>query len=170
MVDIQQDSEDGQRRFVLQPNQAISWRATCYLFLSLLVVSGSIAIGLALMGFWLVLPFAGLELAAVAAGLYTVARRCQQREVILVDHESIRIERGRTAPEQSWLLAKAWAKVVLERCPKRWYPSRLLIRSHGQSVEIGGFLNEDERCRLAAELIRTLTEPAPGLRVPHGQA
>jgi uncharacterized membrane protein len=170
MVDIQREADNGLRRFVLQPNQSISWRATCYLLLSLLFIIGVIAVGLSLMGFWLILPFAGLELAAVTAGLYTVARRGQQREVISIGDEFIRIERGYRHPEQSLTLATHWAKVILERCPRRWYPSRLLIRSHGQSVEVGRFLNEEERHRLADELVKSLAESAAYLRAHAGQA
>ena len=169
MVDIQREADNGLRRFVLQPNQSMSWRATCYLLLSLLLIT-AIAVGLSLMGFWLILPFAGLELAAVTAGLYTVARRGQRREVISIGEEFIRIERGHRHPEQSLTLATHWAKVIVERCPRRWYPSRLLIRSHGQSVEVGGFLNEEERHRLADELVKSLAEVADCLRARAGQA
>lgn len=170
MVDIQREAKDDLRRFILQPNQSLSWRASCYLLLSLLLISGSIAVGLSLMGFWLILPFAGLELAAVAAGFYTASRRCQRREVISVSSDEIRIERGHRYPEQTWILATSWAKVILERCPRRWYPSRLLIRSHGQSIEVGGFLNEEERRRLAEELVKSLAESVDRLRASAGQA
>lgn len=154
MIDIQHDAQ--QLRFVLRPNQSISWRGLRLFFAALCVVSLSIALALTLLGFWPVLPFAGLEMLAVGAGLYAVARRGQVREVIYIDPQSVRIERGREAPDQQWQLARTWAKVVLERCPKQWYPSRLLIRSHGRSIEIGSFLNEDERQRLAHELGRDL--------------
>lgn len=170
MVEIQREAKNDLQRFILQPNQSLSWRESCYLLLSLVLISGSIAVGLSLMGFWLILPFAGLELAAVAAGFYTVSRRCQRREVISVSSDEIRIERGHRYPEQTWTLATTWVKVILERCPRRWYPSRLLIRSRGQSIEIGGFLNEEERRRLADELVKSLAESVVCLRTPSGQA
>jgi uncharacterized membrane protein len=108
------------------------------------------------LGFWLILPFAGLELLAVGTGLYVVARRCQACEVIDITDDAIRIAKGSRHPEQQWILQRVWARVVLERCAKQWYPSRLWIRSHGQAVEIGSFLNEEERQHLAAELSRSL--------------
>jgi len=66
------------------------------------------------------------------------------------------VEKGRRYPENQCTLARVWARVVLERCPKQWYPSRLLIRSHGRAVEVGTFLNEEERRRLAEELAQNL--------------
>jgi uncharacterized membrane protein len=104
------------------------------------------------MGFWLVLPFAGLELLAVGTGLYLVACRCHECEVICIAADSIRIERGRLRPQQRWVLTRAWARVELKDCPRRWYPSRLLIRVHDRSVEVGQFLAEEERHQLAQEL------------------
>jgi uncharacterized membrane protein len=40
----------------------------------------------------------------------------------------------------------------------RWYPSRLVLRSHGKVVEFGGFLNEPERWQLAGQLQRAIRE------------
>ena len=160
MVNIERDIDTAQCtaqcRFILRPNRSLSWRGSLIFFFSLCVVSGSIAIGLGLLGFWLVLPFAGLELLGLGIGLYIVAQRCQQCEVISIAEESIRIERGKRYPCEQWILARFWAQVVLERCPKQWYPSRLLIRSQGRVVEIGKFLNEQERQHLAKELARSL--------------
>ena len=45
-----------------------------------------------------------------------------------------------------------WARLSLQ--PGRWRgaPSRLLVRSHGREVEIGAFLNDEERRDLARRL------------------
>lgn len=156
MVDMKRNTGEYQCRFVLRPNRSMSWRGSLILFFSLLFISGMTAIGLAALGFWLVLPFAGLEMVALGAGLYVVACRTYECEVISISGDAIRIERGRHYPRQHWTLARVWAKVILERCPKKWYPSRLLIRSHGRAIEVGRFLDEQERQRLAAELIRNI--------------
>ena len=156
MVNVQRVNNKASCRFILRPNQSLSWRGNQLFLLVLAVVCCAIAIPLTIMGFWLILPFAGLELAAVAYGLYVVARQGQRQEVIDIDGDSIQIETGYQQPEKRQVLARIWARVVLERCAKQWYPSRLLIRSHGHTVEVGSFLNEDERQRLASELSRSL--------------
>ena len=162
MVDIQQHADTLQCRFILRPNRSLSWRGSLLFYFSLLIISSGIAIGLALLGLWLVLPFAGLEMLALGIGLYVVACRCYECEVISINGDSIRIERGRDYPREQWTLGRTWARVVLERCPREWYPSRLSIRSHGRSVEVGRFLDEEERQRLADELTRSLRPALPG--------
>lgn len=156
MVDVQRNADTSGYRFVLRPNRSLSWRGSLIFFFSLCLLSASIAAGFAALGLWMVFPFAGLEMLALGASLYGVACRCHQCEVILIAGDFIRIERGRRYPKQRWMLARSWARIVLERCPTGWYPSRLLICSHGRVVEIGGFLTESERQRLAEELTRVL--------------
>lgn len=157
MVDTQQQQGvEDQWLFVLRPNRSMSWRGALAFFFSLLIISSFIAVSLAVMGFWLVLPFAGLEMIALGVGLYLVACRSYECEVICISKDSIRIEKGRRFPRHQCTFGRVWAKVVLEPCPKSWYPSRLFIRSHGRAVEVGRFLHEEERRHLAIELSRTL--------------
>lgn len=143
---------DCQHCFILHPNRSLTWRQNVWVFGFFCLVTLAIALPLAAMGFWLVLPFAGLELLAVGTGLYLVTCRCHEREVICIAADSIRIERGRLRPQQRWVLSRTWARVELQDCPRHWYPSRLLIRAHNRTVEIGRFLAEEERHQLAREL------------------
>lgn len=121
-----------------------------------MTVSMTVAIGLALQGFWPILPFAGAELLALAAALYCVAVRGTASEVVSVQAYTIEVEKGRRKLEQRWEFPRAWAQIRLVRPRVAWYPSRLVICSHGRQVELGGFLNEDERRRLASELRRAI--------------
>ena len=156
MVVVEHDPENNRQRVVVRPNCSLSWPATKRVIAGFAMLLSVVGAAFAWLGFWLVLPFAGLELLALAAGLYLVARHNQQCQIIDLERDSIRIRSGRYRKERHWVLPRIWARVVLERCPKRWYPSRLLICSHSQSVEIGRFLNEEERQRLASELSRSL--------------
>jgi len=74
------------------------------------------------------------------------------REVISVNAEVVRVEKGRRKPQKHWECPRAWARISLERSPIAWYPQRLAIAFQGRQVVIGRFLNEEERCALAAEL------------------
>jgi len=54
-----------------------------------------------------------------------------------------------------------WVRVQLLAGRERGWPSRLVLRSHGREVEIGAFLNDDERRELAqrlTELLRPLQD------------
>lgn len=118
------------------------------------VVSLSIAAWFAWQGAWMVFPFAGIELTALAVALYLVSNRCMDKEVVSIDEETVEISKGRRQQESTTLLQRHWAQVHLEAADHGWYPSRLMIRSHGKGTEIGCFLDEDEREQLAGKLKR----------------
>jgi len=149
-------TDPGTRCLVIEPNRSMSWQTLVSLYL--LMVFVSLVIGLAYfhIGLTLVLPFYGLEMLALGAALYVTSWRGSIREVVTVDDKSVAIERGRDKPVERHEFQRPWTQVVLER-PGGWYPSRLLIRSHGRQVEIGRFLNEEERRGLAAALQKIIT-------------
>lgn len=118
-------------------------------------------------GLPLVLPFSGLEIMALGAAFYLNSWRGGVQQVITIDEDSVVVEAGRTAPETREEFQRQWARVILQRSRNGWYPSRLLIRSHGRQVEIGEFLNEQERQGLAWELRRGLERMLPHVQ-PRG--
>jgi uncharacterized membrane protein len=110
------------------------------------------ALAFTLHGFWPVLPFAGLELIALGIAFYLCQSRSQNREVVSVGASLVTVEKGRHEPQEHWECPRAWARVLLERSPIAWYPSRLCIAYQGRRIEIGEFLHEEERRGLADEL------------------
>jgi len=134
----------------------MSWRGTVLFFASLLMISITIALAFAAQGFWLVLPFAGLEMAALGAALYLVSRHCHRCEVINVGASEIAIERGYGRPSERRALPRIWSRVELQRPRAAWQPTRLLIRAPGGVEEVGSFLNETERAQLAENLCEAL--------------
>lgn len=145
---------------VIRPNCSLTWRGTVAVFSSIFLVSMVIALGFSLRGFWMILPFAGLELAALAAGFYLGALRGQVREVVSVRGDLVAVQKGHRRPEQTLAFQRGWTRLELARPLHRGHPSRLLIRCQGREVEIGGCLNESERSLLANHLRRWIT-PAP---------
>ena len=150
------NENDLQKTIMVMPNRAMPWQHIMVIYLLVSGVTISIAFSFFTQGLTLILPFAGLELLALGVVLYISAWRSNIKEVVNVTEEKIRIEIGRNAPEKTYELDKAWAKVVLERSWNNWYPSRLLLRSHGRQIEIGKFLNEQERQCLGAELKKVI--------------
>jgi len=128
------------------------WHQLVWIYSAIASFTIGVALGFFSQGLTLILPFAGLEVVALGVVLYISAWRGGVKEVISVTGDKIRIEIGHDVPEQHHELKRVWAQVVLERSWNNWYPSRLFIRSHGQQVEIGRFLNEAERQGLAKEL------------------
>jgi uncharacterized membrane protein len=157
MVLRSSNAEAFETEFVLIPHRSMTWRTLRRLFLGFALFSGGLSLGLALMGAWLVAPFTGLELLALGAALYVSARGVRQREVVRISPETLQVQRGRRGPEQEFRFHPGWARVELLRDPRGWRPSRLIISSHGRSVELARALPEPERHALARSL-RSLLE------------
>jgi uncharacterized membrane protein len=141
-------------RFTLRPNGSLRWRAAKWSCAFVIALTAGVATWFTLRGAWLVLPFAGAEMVVLVTALYLSCRWSRRTEVLLVDADTIVFQRGRDRPLEEHRFQRAWARAVLVRDPKGWYPSRLLLRSHGRSVEVGSWLVEEERLELAEELAR----------------
>lgn len=142
--------------WVIRPNQSLSWRAAVKVYTAIALCCLGIGVFFALLGYWPVLPFAGLEVIVLGIAFYRCLSRSQLREVVTVGSEVVRVEKGRLQPQQRWECPRAWARVVLECAPIAWYPRRLTVAFQGRRVEIGQFLNEEERGVLADELQQVL--------------
>ena len=161
ILELEQDNEPG-RGYVVMPNQAMPWRhlVRWYLLISMF----SLAIGLYFysIGLTLVLPFSGLEILALGFALYFSAWKSNEKQVIKIGNDLVEIESGYLSPQQRRNYQRGWTQVILEPPVHPWYPSRLVIGSHGSHIEIGAFLNEQERQGLAIELKRALAQVEPG--------
>jgi uncharacterized membrane protein len=143
-------------RILLAPHRSLSRREARWFLASLCVPSLTIALLMTARGYWPVLPFAGLELAAVAAALWFNMRQAGDTQQIVVSEDGVTIEtrcRGRIIHSE---FSRHWARVKLRRAKTPWHPSRLTIESHGRSCELGSFLTEEARCALAGRLRRLI--------------
>lgn len=153
------------RRVMIRPNRSLSWRQSMVFLGAIAVPLLLISVVLAARGYWLVLPFAGLELAALFACLYVVAHAACRCEVVSIGESVVTVEKGRDRgrgpeqvdPEQRTQFARGWVRVELSREQSHWYPRRLWIGASGRRVEIGEFLVDEEKAELAAELHRLLS-------------
>lgn len=134
----------------------MAWNQLCRVIAALSGMVLLIGALFALLGVPLVLPFAGIEAVGLVVALYLSALHGAVRQVIRIGDREVRIETGRSAPALTESFRRPWVQVVLERVHDGWYPSRLLLRCHGRQVEVGGFLEEQERRRLAQLLRRVL--------------
>lgn len=152
MVELVCDPAGPGCHWVIRPNQSLSWRGVLQAYAIIALSCLGIGAAFALHGFWPVLPFAGLEVVVLGAAFYLCLSRSRMREVVTVNADAVTVEKGRWQPQERWECPRAWARISLERSPIAWYPSRLAIAFQGRQVEIGRFLCEEERGRLALEL------------------
>ncbi len=131
------------------------------LLLAYAAVSVSLSVGFAFAGAWLVAPFMGLETLVIAAVLYCVARHARDYETVIIDGDRMEIEQIEGREKHRTTLQRYWVRVNLETQADGWYPSRLLVGSHGRWYEIGASLNDEERESLSKRLREMLRPPGP---------
>ena len=81
----------------------------------------------------------------------SMQRRQYTQTVLITDSQISLVTRSRHG-EAKQEFARHWAKVRLRSPPRRHGTSRLTIESHGRACEVGSFLTEEDRCRLAERL------------------
>ena len=138
--------------FTVRPNCAMSWRATKFLVLFFACCFAAVGAYFASIGAWLVLPFAGLELAVLAVGFYISALAGHSREVIEIHGPVVRVMRGGRKMDEVARFPANWTQVLMWRDPTGWYPCRLQLRCHGRRLEIASQVVEAEREELALAL------------------
>ena len=147
-------------RLVIGPNASMSVRQAIWFMAWMCGVSLAIGGFFAVKGFWPILPFAGLELVALGAALTVSLRRNRYREVVDFEDEAIRIEVGEVGRGAGLQvrLPRSSTRVLLESGPYRNSPTRLLLSSPGQQLELGRCLTDEERNHLAVRM-RELIHP-----------
>ncbi len=139
---------------VLKRNCSISPRDLAFVFAALGLLSIAIASGFALLGAWLILPFAGLEAVVLSAAFLWVARHA-------ADFERIELADGKLVVEVADGTARSRfaidARRVRLRVEKRNGGGvRVLLCDRTTELEIGRYLAAGSRGDLAAELSRRL--------------
>jgi uncharacterized membrane protein len=141
-----------EQRIELAPNCSLTPAGARLFFGCTCLFSLVFAMLFVIQGFWPVLLFWALEMAALGLALHASMRRRRYTQTLLITDTLVslvtRSRRGDTKQE----FARHWAKVRLASPRTRLYPSRLTIESRGLACEVGNFLTEEERCLLAKRL------------------
>ena len=151
---------DSSVRFEAETSPRQSWDPRGFRLVTGLLLAGSIATTTVfwIMGAWPVAGFMGVEVVGVLA-LMLAHRRWSNRarERITLHDDALRVERedGRGRKEVAALDAY-WTNVALHARPGRI--SELRLTSRGRSVEVGRFLPEVEKMRLAEALTNALRD------------
>jgi uncharacterized membrane protein len=148
--------DGGTTTIIAKPNQSASWRANKLVILALAVPSLGAGIGFALAGAWVILPFAGLEIAALGGSLYYVNWKLQYRHVITLDANTVRIDKGFYLPRQSWTFKRESTGLSVQPERHPWDAPGLSLQSSGESISVGEFLNRDDGLLLKQQLQQEL--------------
>jgi len=147
------------RCWVIKRNCSSTPRQLAFVFGSIIALSMAFGIAFAVLGLWLVLPFAGLELAAVAAAFFVYARHAADYERIQVRGPALEIEQVRGLRRQTWSLPVAWTRVEPETARGlAMHATRCVIVASGATrIEVGNDLTAAHRVVFARELRHALS-------------
>ena len=137
---------------LLKRNCSISPASLARVFALLVAVTLGIGIGFAAAGAWLVLPFAGIEVALLAAAFLAIGRHAGDYERIERAGERLTVEvssAGRTERHEMSVRATR-VRMAKHGC------ARVLLSANGREYEVGRHLQEQGRIELAAELARRI--------------
>jgi uncharacterized membrane protein len=94
MIQTQENRQKGLTQIIVRGNRSMGWRENMLLASSLGLLSIGSSIVFALMGFWLALPFAGVELMVLFVCFYKTLKRLDEQEVISISTDLITVEWG----------------------------------------------------------------------------
>jgi uncharacterized membrane protein len=154
-IDVETTGARSDFSLTVKRNCSISPRALGGLLALVAGVSFGIGVAFALYGAWPILPFVGLEVAALAAAFYVNGRHATDYEriafadgaLVVEIRDGDRIEEHRFNPH--------WARLVVSDARR---DVRLVLRSHGRELEIGRHLDASGRERLVTALRGRLAE------------
>lgn len=147
--------QSGAFAFHSRPHCSLSCSQSRVLFWSLALLCFGVAIGFALQGYWLVLPFAGLEIGLLAWALETLRARENNYEVLTIDGDNVVLEWRQGKHSGRRELNRQWLQVQCE-CVSPGRDCHVSVRSHGQETEVGLYLSDEARLKLAVTLRRHL--------------
>lgn len=139
-------------RAVIRRNSSMTPRSMAVVVICFAVLAVTIGLSFFTLGYWLILPFAGLEVLAVAVAMACTARGATDYELITVKDEKVTITQRVGKRTFTHDFHRYWTKIRREPGVNRLHPTRLMIGSHGRFVAIGSVLTEEVKEKLARKI------------------
>lgn len=152
MISTELDGDNTTGHIVLSPNMSACWQTTKYFLFIVSTFALVIGISFAAVGAWMILPFAGIEVLVLLIVMYRVSRKCYRKEVIHLNKETITVEQGQYEPHTSWSSEVFWTRLIVQSSGHPWHSDKLYLRGRHDQIEIGAFLNDQEKAALAKQL------------------
>ncbi len=143
------ETNKGFPQLVLTPNRSANWAQTKHLLYVLAGTSMGIATAWSFVGAWVILPFAGFEVGLLAFLMHRVCFATYQQQVIRIREDDVFIQLGVYKPARGWRLNKANTRLIVTEPNHIDDPIGLSLRDDKHTVELGTFLNiDDKQCVL----------------------
>jgi uncharacterized membrane protein len=136
----------------LSPRQLLAW------YLSLCAITLVIAGGFWLAGYWIVLPFAGLELSLVALAFVIYARHAADYEMVQLNRYQLKITSASGSKLTEIVLSPQWVRLDYDGK----YKAPLMLSHQGEKIKFGRYIAERDKPSMHKELRAALVKAACG--------
>ncbi len=133
-----------QTRVILSPNRSANWQQIKWVVILMTVFVLCIAIAWSLVGAWMVLPFAGIEVGLFGFFMYRVNRLCHSQQVITILDKSIVVECGIESPTSVYHFERNATHLAITEPKSNMDKPQLVLCDDNRHFEIGQFLNQDD--------------------------
>ena len=156
MVSIQKISSNSFGVYI-KPNSSLTGTYRVIFISSIAFICLGIATIFYLVGATLILPFAGLEISILLIAFYLNFRWSGKREKIFLSKDKvIVVEKGIHKAEYRWEEFRTFTSFQISKDINKVL--KLSFRSKGEDVEIGSFLNEEEKVELKENISKIIED------------
>ncbi len=139
------NTQEDKTTITLLPNRSATMRQTRLLIYAVSGFVMIVGIAWSLMGAYLILPFAGLEVGLFAYFMIKICRATYEKQVITIEKDRVTIHSGMHSIEQTNTLQRPDAHLVVVEPERPTNPLELNLTDSTLRLEIGSFLNHQER-------------------------
>ncbi|GAC13558.1 DUF2244 domain-containing protein [Aliiglaciecola lipolytica] len=152
---VKQFTQNNQTTITLSANRSATWNEVKLVVLLMAAFTFMIAIIWALLGVWLILPFAGFEVALLAFLMYRVNLNCLTKQIITIDATRIVVECGIRKPTITQQLDRRLTHLSVIEAQGAFDRPQMKLADENCSIPLGPFLNQTD-CIIARDLLNQL--------------
>ncbi|MGH1441484.1 MAG: DUF2244 domain-containing protein [Cellvibrionaceae bacterium] len=130
---------------ILSPNRSADWSEVKKWIVLISLPALIVALGWFFVGVWIILPFAGLELALMSYLMYRVCYQNYREQHIVINQNDVTFSSGIGKPdkEYTFTLPDCYLSVTQPRKPID--KLELALKSESYTLKFGEFLNPEDR-------------------------
>ena len=155
MVSVEEKSNSNYL-ITLSPNSSLTGIYRIIFLASISFICVGIATVFYFFGAYLILPFAGIEIAILLIAFYLSFKWSSRKELIYISQEIVKIDKGINKAEYLWEEFRTFTSFIIENDANKLLRSS--FRSKGDDVIVGDFLNEDDKNILINEIRNIIDE------------
>ena len=132
-------------KITLSPNRSASMRQTKVVIVAVSLFVLMIGIGWSLVGGYLVLPFAGLDVGLFAFFMYKVCNQTYEKQVITIGDQHVLIQSGKNCVERTTKLERPSAFLSVAEPESPTETIMLSLSDSKSRFELGSFLSDSDK-------------------------